>query len=481
MTEKKEQTKILFVTPEAVPFVHTGGLGEVASALPKSLNARKQQDVDCRVVLPLHGKVGEEFREKMEFLGDKSVPVSWRNQHLGVFRLEWEGVIYYFLDNEYYFRRDGLYGYGDDCERFTWFSKAVFEALEFMDFVPDIIHANDWQTALVPVYQYAVYRRTFTKTIFTIHNIEYQGRYGTNVLGDIVDLPYEHCHLVEYGGDVNLMKGAIECADIVSTVSPTYAEELKRPEFSFGLDPIVRKNEGKLRGILNGIDTVSYNPSKDKAIPANYSWRKPEGKAVCKADLQESLGLPVRDVPVIAMITRMVAAKGMDLVVDSLDRVLNDMDVQFILLGTGDQKYEEFFRGLQHRHPDKAVCMIEFNVGVSRRIYAGADIFLMPSRSEACGLAQMISCRYGTVPIVRQTGGLADSIRDCRLGKGNGFVFADYSGEGLYHTVATAVGVYGNPKDWTALVDHDMKQNFGWKKAAQEYIRMYEELMGGKE
>ena len=277
---------------------------------------------------------------------------------------------------------------------------------------------------------------------------------------------------------MNLMKGAIECSDIVSTVSPTYAEELKRPEFSFGLDPIVRKNEGKLRGILNGIDTVSYNPSKDKAIPANYSWRKPEGKAVCKADLQESLGLPVRDVPVIAMITRMVAAKGMDLVVDSLDRVLNDMDVQFILLGTGDQKYEEFFRGLQHRHPDKAVCMIEFNVGVSRRIYAGADIFLMPSRSEACGLAQMIACRYGNVPLVRQTGGLADSIHEWDGEKGNGFTFYDYNGTELAYAVGRALDLYDHRNKWRALVRHILDEDFSWSRSAEEYRDVYRQVTG---
>ena len=477
--KENEKLKILLATSEAVPFAHTGGLGEVASALPKSLNARKDQDVDCRVILPLYGKIDGSFREQMEYLGQSTVSLSWREQYLGVFRMEYMGVIYYFIDNEYYFKRDGLYGYYDDCERFAYFSKAVFEALNIIDFTPDIIHANDWQTALIPVYQFAVYRRNFMKTVFTIHNVEYQGHYGTDVMGDIIDLPESQAHLVEFSGDVNLMKGAVECADIVSTVSPTYAEELKEPAFAFGLDPIIRKNAHKMRGILNGIDTDSYNPTKDKALPATYSFRRPSGKVVCKKKLQEECGLPVsREIPVISMITRMVPAKGIDLVTEAMDRVLNDMDVQFVLLGTGETEYEDFFRGLAFRHPDRACCMIEFDPAKSRRIYAGSDMFLMPSRSEACGLAQMIACRYGTVPIVRQTGGLADSIADCTLGDGSGFVFAGFSGEELYQTIAKAVALYHDQKNWKRLVDHDLKLNFSWKIASAAYMDMYRELNG---
>lgn len=476
---KSEKRKILFVTSEAVPFVHTGGLGEVASALPKALNARKQNDFDVRVILPLYGNISGEFREKMEFLGTGTVGLGWRAQYLGVFRLEHEGVVYYFIDNEYYFKRDGLYGYYDDCERFVYFSKAVFEALPLMDFVPDVIHANDWQAAMVPVYQYAVYRRQFMKTVFTIHNIQYQGHYGMDVMEDIIDLPKESAHLVEYGGDVNLMKGAVECADIVTTVSPTYARELTEAGIAFGLDPIIRKNEYKLRGILNGIDNDSYNPTKDKAIAKTYSFRRPAGKAVCRKALQEELGLPVReDVPVLAMITRMVEAKGIDLVTSSIDRLLADDTIQFVLLGTGDREYEDFFRGLQARHPENARCMIEFDSAKSRRIYAGADLFLMPSRIEACGLAQMIACRYGAVPIVRQTGGLADSISDCRLGEGNGFVFAEYTGAGLEATVRAAAERFADKENWEKLVEYDLRQNFGWKIAAWEYVDMYNGLFG---
>ena len=474
------KTRILFVTSEAVPFAHTGGLGEVASALPKSLNARKQADIDCRVIMPLYGKISEEFRQQMKYLGNRFVNLDWRSQYMGVFEMTHGGVTYYFIDNEYYFKREGLYGYYDDCERFVFFSKAVFEALELIDFVPDIIHANDWQAAMVPVYQYAVYRRQFTKTIFTIHNIQYQGHYGMDVMGDIVDIPAEAYHLVEYGGDVNLMKGAIECADIVTTVSPTYARELSDPAIAFGMDPIIRKNQHKLRGILNGIDTDSYNPTKDKAIAKTFSFRRPAGKADCRRALQEELGLPLRDdVPVMAMITRMVEPKGIDLVMESIDRILANDTVQFILLGTGDAHYEDFFRGLQKRHPDNARCLIEFDPERSRRVYAGADLFLMPSRIEACGLAQMISCRYGTVPIVRQTGGLADSITDCRMGDGSGFVFAEYTGAGLQQTVEAAAALYQDREDWAKLVDHDLRLNFGWKIASAEYVDMYESLMRG--
>ena len=477
-----KQIKILYVASEAAPFAHTGGLGEVASALPKSLNARKQKDIDCRVILPLYGKIGQKYRDRMEFLGAGRMQLSWRTQYVGVFQLEHEGVTYYFVDNEYYFKRDGLYGYNDDCERFAYFSKAVFAAMQMADFKPDIIHANDWQCALVPVYQHALYHRENVKTVFTIHNIQYQGHFGRDVLGDIIDIPWDQEYLLEYNGDVNLMKGAIESSHVVSTVSPTYARELLDPATSYGLDPIIRRNEGKLRGILNGIDTDSYNPTKDKAIAETYSYRRPAGKAACRKALQEEVGLPLRDdVPVLAMITRMVEPKGIDLVADSIDRILDEDLIQFVLLGTGDWAYEEFFRGLESRHPDNARCMIEFDPAKSRRIYAGADLFLMPSRIEACGLAQMISCRYGTLPIVRKTGGLADSIQDCRQDRGNGFVFEGYNSEDMSRTIREAARMFADRDSWSEQVIYDLRQNFSWKKAAGEYVEMYQEMSGDTE
>lgn len=471
-----EKKKILFAAAEAVPFAHTGGLGEVASSLPKALNKKEDADIDCRVIMPLYSQVSDGFRKEMKFLGAKNIPVAWRSMYMGVFSLDHDGVTYYFIDNEYYFARDSLYGSYDDCERFTSFSKAVFESIEITGFEPDIIHANDWQTALVPVYQTAVYKREFVKTVFTVHNVEYQGSYNHIVMGDIIDLPPEYAHLVEMGDSVNLMKGGIEACNAFTTVSPTYAQELKDPANAFGLDEIVRRNEFKMRGLLNGIDTDSYDPAKDDAIEENYSVSHKEGKKTCKKALQKEIGLDESDGPLLVMITRLVAAKGIDLVVQTIDGILDNMDAEFVLLGTGDHMYEEFFRGVQGRHPGRAVSMIEFDSKKSRKLYSAADIFLMPSRSEACGLAQMISCRYGTVPLVREVGGLKDSIKDCTLGDGSGFVFRDFSADAFYNTVKGAVERYFDHENWEKLVDHDMRIDFGWSHAAEGYIELYKEL-----
>lgn len=476
-TEHKLKYNILFATPEAVPFAGTGGLGEVAGALPKALRRIKSSDIECRVILPLYGTIRQEYREKMKFLGSCDIPVANHFEYMGVLTEKFNGVTYYFIDNEHYFKRDGLYGYYDDCERFVYFSRAVFEALRFIDYVPDIIHANDWQSSMIPVYQNAIYHREFMETVLTIHNVEYQGHYGPEIIENILGLPPESRHLVELGGDTNLMKGGIETSNMVSTVSPSYAEELCDPMFAFGLDQIMRRNRHKLRGILNGIDTTIYDPSKDKFIEMNYSRTAPEGKAINKAALQKAVGLPVRDdVPLMAVISRLVPAKGIDLMVETMDGILNE-DVQFILLGTGDKYYEDWFRGLASRHPDKAVALIEFDTGLSHRIYAGADIFVMPSRSEACGLSQMIACRYGTVPVVRETGGLKDSISDCTLGSGSGFVFADYTGDAFYHAVMNAVTRYSDKENWAKLVKHDMKLDFSWKSQAKQYQAMYEDII----
>ncbi|MDD5987275.1 MAG: glycogen/starch synthase [Eubacteriales bacterium] len=474
--EEIPKKKILFVTAEASPFAHTGGLGEVAAALPKALNRKRSAHIDCRVIMPLYRQVSEVFRAKMEYLGSCEISVAWRRMYMGVFQLRYQGVTYYFIDNEYYFGRDAMYGHYDDCERFTFFSKAVFESMAFTGFSPDIIHANDWQTALVPVYQTALYKKEFVKTVFTVHNVEYQGSYNHVVMGDIIDIPQEYAHLVEMGDSVNLMKGGIEAANAFTTVSPSYAEELKDPANAFGLDEIVRRNAFKLRGILNGIDTGIYNPEKDTMLPANYTATDRQGKKACKTALQGTLGLPVCDAPLLVMISRLVAAKGTGLVVQTMDGILDNLGCQFVLLGTGDLVYEEFFRGLQARHPDKAVCMIEFNTEKSHRLYAAADMLLMPSRSEACGLAQMISCRYGTVPIVREVGGLKDSIKDCTLGDGSGFVFSDFSAATFYNVVAGAIARYGDRENWEKLVEHDMHLDFGWGHAANEYLDMYNSL-----
>ena len=469
-----DKIKILYVSPEAVPFAGTGGLGDVAGSLPVALNYKK--DMDCRLILPLYKTVKQEYREKMEFLGCKNIPVSWRQKYMGVFRLKMGRMTAYFIDNEEYFGRDNLYGYFDDCERFAFFSRAVFEALEFMDFMPDIIHANDWQSAMVPVYHDAFYKLPL-KTIMTIHNIEYQGQYSDFCRGDVLGLGEDQAHYVNWGKDINLLKGGITCANIISTVSPTYAQQLRDPFYAHGLDGLINEYSFKLRGILNGIDTKLYDPEKDTMIAANYSAKDISGKAECKKALQEEMDLPVRDVPMIVMISRLVAHKGVDLLRESIDGFLNTHDVQFVLLGTGDPFYEDFFRGLEGRHRDKVRSCIMFDRALSHRIYAAGDILLMPSKSEPCGLSQMIACRYGTVPLVRATGGLNDSIHDCSLGDGNGFVFGHYDAHSFGFVLDNAVQHWYDRENWEKLVKHDLQEDFSWNKAARDYAQMYRDLM----
>lgn len=471
-----KKINILYITPECVPFASSGGLGEVAGSLPEALNATGE--TDCRVIMPLYDSIDQDYRMQMKFIGYKYVDVTWRHQYMGLFSLEKNGVTYYFVDNEFYFKRPGLYGYYDDCERFVFFSKAVFEAIDLMDgFVPDVLHANDWQTAMVPVYQNSYYRRPFTKTVYTIHNIEYQGSYGREVLPELIGLNEADNGILEYNNGVNLMKGAIAGANIFSTVSETYANELKTPEAGFGLDGIVRRYDYKLRGIMNGISTTSYDPTNDKALAAPYSANDISGKTLCKKELQKMAGLPERDVPVITMISRLVPAKGIDLIMDVLDGVLYDNDVQFVMLGTGYRQYEDFFRGLEYRHPDKAKCFIEFSGEKSRKVYAGGDIFIMPSKSEPCGLSQMIAMRYGDVPVVRETGGLADSVKDCTLGDGSGFTFKDYNSQAFGAALNNALSRCYDKDNWKKLVEHDMKLDFSWNSSALKYIDMYKDLV----
>ena len=473
---KKPKTKVLFASPEIMPFGGTGGLGEVAGSLPREVNRLRGSGVECRVIMPLYGSVKEEFRRKMKFLGHMDIPVAWRSQYMGIYELKTAGVVYYFVDNEYYFKRDKLYGYFDDCERFSFFSRAVIESSGITGFEPDIIHANDWQTALAAVFAGTIYADKAIKTVFTVHNVEYQGRYGNDVLKECIGLDKKDNHYLMMDGDVNLMKGAIECCDKFTTVSPTYARELTYPVSAFGLDEIIRNNEFKLTGILNGIDTVAYDPMNDSYTEAAYTFDKMPGKKKCKRDLQRSLGLPESDGALITMITRLVAPKGVDIVAEMIDDLLYNNDVQFVMLGTGDSKYEDFFRQLQERHPDQVRALIEFNTATAHRIYAGGDIFLMPSRSEACGLAQMIACRYGNVPIVRLTGGLADSIQEWDGWEGNGFTFYDFNGNELAFAVGRALDLYSHRNKWRALVKHIIREDFSWAKAAEIYHKMYTEL-----
>lgn len=470
--------KVLYATSEALPFAASGGLADVAGSLPKALRTRL---IGCRVVLPLYESVPQHLRDNMTFLTSLSVPVAWRRQYCGVFEAKHNGVIYYLLDNQYYFKRPGLYGHYDDAERFAFLARAVLEMLPHIDFHPDIIHANDWQTALIPVYYHLFYdqREGYEnmKMVYTIHNIQYQGKYGMEILEDVFGIPQSAKSIVEQDGCVNLMKGAIEMADRVTTVSPTYAEELLDPWYAHGLDTILRLRSFKLSGILNGIDTDSYNPETDPDIYAHYSAEDPSGKAENKRALQERLILPQRsDVPLIGMVTRLVSHKGLDLVKYVLDELLQ-ADVQMVLLGSGDWTYENFFREAQSRHPDKFCYCAGFVPELARKIYAGADIFLMPSKSEPCGLSQMVACRYGTVPVVRETGGLKDSITDCGDGYGIGFTFKTYNANDMLESIRRALGAYGNKNDWPILVDRALKADFSWGRSANEYIRLYRALL----
>lgn len=473
--------KILFAASEATPFAQSGGLGEVAGALPKAL-AEKGEDV--RVVLPLYECVKPELRESMNFLCYFDVPVSWRNQYCGVFESKIGNVTYYLIDNEYYFKRSGLYGYYDDAERFTFFSRAVLEIISHLDgFKPDIIHCNDWQTALVPLYYNSFYAHRpgyeGIRTVYTIHNIQYQGVYGKELLDEIIGVSPSDYSLLDYDGLVNFSKSAIECCNKVTTVSPSYANEILDPWYSHGLDSILLKNSWKLTGILNGIDVDSYNPQTDPAIPYKYSSSRKTGKAKCKAALEDRFGFEHKpEVPIMALISRLVSHKGLDLIINMIDELLYNTEVRFIVLGTGDSVYEDFFRGLAARHPDKFRLELAFDSALSRQIYAGADMFLMPSKSEPCGLSQMIALRYGTIPIVRETGGLKDSITDCGDGKGNGFTFKTYNAQDMHWAINRCIDLYYNDKDtWKKLVSRAMKCDFSWSRSADLYIQMYKEAM----
>ena len=433
--------RILYAASEAAPFAKSGGLADVAGALPKAL---VKDGVDARVIMPLYGDL--KFRDTLEYVTNYSVPVGWRSQYCGLFKTERNGVTYYFLDNEYYFKRRGC---------------------------------NDWQTALVPVYLNLYYRHldkfNRIKTIFTIHNIAYQGKYGTDILEDTCGIGRRDQHIVEYDGCANFMKGAFETADKITTVSPTYAMEILDPWFSYGLDALLREKQYKLCGILNGIDTDSNDPATDKNIPFNYDITNfEEGKAKCKEALQDKFGLNKDGSPVFAMVSRMVGMKGFDLVQSIADGLV-DRGIELVVLGSGESQYENFFSDLCARHPGRVGTYIGFEPALSQEIYAGADAFIMPSKSEPCGLAQMVACRYGTPPIVRETGGLRDSIHDSTMGEGNGFTFAGYNAHELYVACCNAQNAYYDKENWKNLVHHCMECDFSWDVSAKSYEGLYNE------
>lgn len=473
--------KVLYAASEALPFIASGGLADVAGSLPQALRKRL---IGARVVMPLYDTIRQELKDTMTFITHISVPVAWRRQYCGIFEARHNGVIYYLLDNQYYFKRDRIYGHYDDAERFAFFARAVLEIIPHIGFKPDIIHCNDWQTAMTPVYYSTMYADQpgweNIKTVFTIHNIQYQGVYGMELIGDVLGMQPGTEHIVEYNGCVNLMKGAIETANVVTTVSPSYANEILDPWFSHGLDNILAQRRFKLSGILNGIDVENYNPETDKNIFANYNSEDFSAKKINKAELQKMFNLPVKErTPVVGLVTRLVSHKGLDLIKVILDELLATTDIQFVVLGSGDWQYEEFFKEMAARYPEQIGLRIGFVPDLARKIYAGADIFLMPSKSEPCGLSQMVALRYGTIPIVRETGGLKDTITDSGDNEGNGFTFARYNAHDMLYTIRRAVEGYQNEEGWNILVKRALECNNSWNRSANEYIRLYKNILKG--
>ena len=477
--------KILFAASEVAPFIKTGGLADVAGSLPQALAAAGHE---VKVILPLYEGIGQEWREQMTFLKYFNVTLAWRQVYCGVFQLEREGVTYWFIDNEYYFKRWQMYGHFDDCERFAYFSRAIIETPGQLDWYPDIIHCNDWQTALVPVYlleeKYRIPQLGNARSVFTIHNIEYQGRYGDQVLQDVIglDKSYFNEGMLAYHRDVNLMKGAIMASNFVTTVSPTYAQELRTPFYAHGLDGVINQQSFKLEGILNGIDTALYDPATHTGLAANFTAKAPvKGKAACKQALQQAVGLQERpDVPIIACISRLVGHKGFSLVTDALQDIMG-MDVQMVVLGTGDWQYEEAFRHAQGQYPGRFAAQITYSAPLSIMIYAGADLFLMPSISEPCGLSQMIAMRFGTIPVVRETGGLKDTVTPYNKfeGTGRGFTFANISAGDMTWVLREAVDLYyNNKKAWRGLQKESMTADFSWAHSAQQYLDIYQRILG---
>lgn len=476
--------KVLFVGSEANPFIKTGGLGDVLGSLPKSV---KKLGIDARVVIPKYKNINENLKGKLKFINWFRVPVGWRNQYCGIFEYEENGVKYYLLDNEYYFGRDGLYGYYDDGERFAFFNRAALMFLKIIDYQPDIIHCNDWQTGMIPVLLEVEYAKDLfyynMKTVFSIHNIKFQGIFPKEMLPELFgyDLePYYNGSLA-FDGGISFMKGGILYSDKVSTVSYSYVDEIKTQEYGERLDSVLRERGYALNGILNGIDYKEFNPESDNLIYHTFNQQWLEGKAINKRELQRELGLPVNDnVAMISMVTRLTNQKGLDLVVDIADRLLQH-DVQLVILGTGDYHYENHFRGLADRYRDKVSVNIKFDNGLAHKIYAASDMFLMPSLFEPCGLGQLIALRYGTVPIVRETGGLKDTIRPYNqyTGLGNGFSFRNYNANELLNTTEYALDIFRDKNRWNSIVNQALNSDNSLEKSANDYNEMYKHLMWG--
>lgn len=471
--------KVLFAASEAHPFIKTGGLGDVMGALPKSLI---NLDIDARVVIPKYKNIKDELKQKLQFIKWFTVSVGWRNQYCGVFQYDYDGVIYYFIDNEYYFNRDGLYGYFDDGERFAFFNRAVLELIKEIDWQPDLINCNDWQTGMIPVLLNLEYKKDLfyskIRTIFSIHNLLFKGSFSPNILPELFG--YDYMPLangsVELDGAVSFLKGGLNYCDQITTVSNTYAEEIKTPQYGEGLDGLLRCRSCYLMGIVNGIDYEEFNPQEDKFIFKNFDLETIEDKVKNKLALQKELGLPQKEnTPMIGLISRLTHQKGCDLIVNIIDRLLQ-RDIQLVILGTGDYWYEETFKNLQYRYPDKVSANIKFDNTLAHKIYAATDMFLMPSLFEPCGLGQLIALRYASIPIVRETGGLKDTITPYNKynGKGNGFGFKNFNSNELMQIVEYALTIYNDEKAWNNIIRQAMNSDNSWEKSAMQYKLLYE-------
>lgn len=482
MADSSKKMQIVFASAECAPFVKTGGLGDVAGSLPAAL---VRAGAEVIVMVPKYATIKDEYKAQMEHFADFYVSLGWRNEYCGLEKLEHDGVTYMFVDNERYFARDYPYGFFDDGERFAFFSKAITESLQHLPegFECDILHCNDWQTALAPVFLREFYQGLplydRVKTVFSIHNVAFQGQFSDTVMEDILGVAHIPAAATQLRCDacsINYMLGALHYADAITTVSPTYAGEIQTPEFGEGLDGVLRERSYALQGILNGIDVAAFDPATDKRIAANYTVEDRSGKAVCKAKLQEELGLEVRDDrPLMVMVTRLTRQKGMDLVMYALDRILSG-GVQVAVLGTGDRDYEDGLRYFQDKYPGTMAARIEFDPALSQRMYAAADMFLMPSKFEPCGLSQIIAMRYGTLPIVRETGGLKDTVIPYNefTGEGTGFSFSNFNGDEMGDAVFRAARLFwDNREAWNQLVTQTMSQDFSWTRSADKYLDLY--------
>lgn len=482
MADSSKKMQIVFASAECAPFVKTGGLGDVAGSLPAAL---VRAGAEVIVMVPKYATIKDEYKSQMEHFSDFYVSLGWRNEYCGLEKLEHDGVTYMFIDNERYFARDYPYGFFDDGERFAFFSKAITESLQHLPagFECDILHCNDWQTALAPVFLREFYQGLplydRVKTVFSIHNVAFQGQFSDTVMEDILGVAHIPAAASQLRCDacsINYMLGALRYADAITTVSPTYANEIQTPEFGEGLDGVLRERSYALQGILNGIDVAGFDPATDKRIAANYTVEDRSGKAVCKAKLQEELGLEVRDDrPLMVMVTRLTRQKGMDLVMYALDRILSG-GVQVAVLGTGDRDYEDGLRYFQDKYPGTMAARIEFDPALSQRMYAAADMFLMPSKFEPCGLSQIIAMRYGTLPIVRETGGLKDTVQPYNefTGEGTGFSFSNFNGDEMGDAVFRAARLFwDNREAWNQLVTQAMSQDFSWTRSADKYLDLY--------